>query len=536
MNGPEPNDYYGRMNPAQTYARAVDALNQGNYPLALQLATAVMNQAPTHGGVHFVAGVAALNLQRIGDALKLLYRATELSPQRPDYTSQFARALAAARLFAESLEAADRAASLGPSDPLTFDTLGVVYTQANEHGKAADMFGRAVQLAPNHATFHFNLATSLTFRGELARAEAAYEACLTHDPRYWKAHLALAQLRRQRPDANHIGRLQRLLGTAAATDNVANMYLHLALAKEFEDLSDYELAFTHLATGKRFGRAGRNYTIDRDRKLFAAIESTFSSAIPGESKGDATEQPIFVFGMPRSGTTLVDRILSSHPNVYSAGELQNFSVALKRLSMSRTPDLLDPETIRMGAAADPAALGKAYVDSTRPGTASAPRFVDKLPHNFLYAGHIARALPNAKLVCLHRNPLDTVLGNFRQLFAQTSPYYDYSFDVVDTAHYYVLFDRLIAHWDRVLPGRIHHVSYETLVADQERVTRDLLAYCALDWAPECLDFHENDAPVATASAVQVREPLNSRSVGRWRRYEAQLEPARQVLVAAGISL
>src|SRR5690606_38797954 len=160
-----------------------------------------------------------------------------------------------------------------------------------------------------------------------------------------------------------------------------------------------------------------------------------------------------------------------------------------------------------------------------------PRFIDKLPHNFLYAGHIARALPRARIVCLRRNPMDTCLGNFRQLFALSSPYYDYSFDIMDTARYYLLFDRLVRHWMDVFPGRIHEVGHEALVADQEGETRRLLECCGLDRADAGLEFHRNPAPVATASASQVREPVNRRAIGGWKRYERQLQPVRDFLEA-----
>ncbi|WP_374555300.1 sulfotransferase [Thermomonas sp.] len=523
----------GAFDPRPIYQAAVDALNRADWARAAALAESLVPRIPPHAGVHFVAGVAALQLQRLPEGIRHLQLAVHHNPNRPDYVAQFARGLAMARLTRESVVAADGAEAMTPDDPATLDTLAVVYTQANEHAKAARLFERALERSPGRAVSHFNLATSLTFIGELARAEREYEACLALDPTFWKAHLALAQLRKATQDDNHLARLQAML--AEASDATARMYLHLAQAKEFEDLGDYPQAFHHLSAGKAAGGEGRGYTTARDAVVFDQLRALFAEPVATE-RGFASDAPIFVVGMPRSGTTLVDRILSSHPDVHSAGELQNFGVVLKRLSGSRTPELLDVDTLQRAMQVDPRVLGEAYVDSTRPGTAAKPRFVDKLPHNFLYLGYIARALPNARIVCLRRNPMDTCLGNFRQLFAQTSPYYDYSFDLLDTGRYYLLFDALMRHWHRVLPDRVLEVEYEALVDDQEGQTRRLLAHCGLAWDEACLRFSENAAPVATASAVQVRSPMHRQALARWKRYGSALDGLRDLLEAGGISV
>lgn len=524
--------------PPQIYERAVAALNRGQWAIAAGLAESLLPKIPPHAGVHFVAGVAALQMQRLSDGIRHLQLAVHYNPERPDYAAQFARALAMARLTRESLVAADAAATMNPQDVATLETLAVVYTQANEHAKAVRLFELAVQRAPGRAVGHFNFATSLTFIGQLARAAQQYEACISADPSFWKAHLALSQLGKVTPGNNHLARLESLLGRVAGggpESSEARMYLNLALAKESEDLGDYHRAFIHLTQGKAAGAEGRGYDSARDQALFDLIMDIFPEPIDVQGGCD-DRSPIFVVGMPRSGTTLVDRILSSHPQVHSAGELQNFGVVLKRLSGSGTPGLLDAETLRRGVDIDPEVLGKAYVASTRPGTAVKPYFVDKLPHNFLYLGYIARALPNARILCLRRNPMDTCLGNFRQLFALTSPYYDYSFDLLDTGRYYILFDALIRHWQKVLPGRVLEVHYEQLIEDQEGQTRRILSHCGLSWDPACLRFSENAAPVATASAVQVREPLHRNALGRWRRYGADLDDLRDLLVSAGIRI
>ncbi|MBE2211066.1 MAG: sulfotransferase [Xanthomonadaceae bacterium] len=520
------------IDPRVVYQSAVQALNQGRWPQAFDMGRQLLGIVPGHGGVHFVMGVSALQMRRMPEAMTHLREATRLSPQRADYAAQYARGLAQARLMRQAMEMADKAVAAGATDPLTIDTLGVIYSQGNDNLKAAKLFKQAAEMVPGNASYRFNHATSLTFIGELDEAEREYEACLAIDPKYWKAHLALAQLKKQSTQSNHLERLRSLLDAADGNDQ-PRMYLNLAMAKEFEDMGEYPAAFSHLVQGKKAGGEARGYRSADDQAIFDAITQAFPEAVTS-TNGHDTREPIFIIGMPRSGTTLVERMLSSHPDVHSAGELQDFGIVLKRASGSQTRQMLDVDTIERAREADWKKVGEAYLQATRPNTGSTPRFIDKLPHNFLYAGFIAKALPNAKLVCLRRNPMDTCLGNFRQLFAQTSPYYDYSFDIMDNGRYWLMFDRLMRHWEEVLPGRILQVNYEDVVADQASALAKILEFCGLPWDDACMSFQDNQAPVATASAIQVREPLNNRSIGRWRRYESELAPLRQMLEDAGV--
>ena len=519
-------------NPAEIFANLTDAFNRRQWPLVRQLSGELLPLAPNHPLVCYAAGISSMELGHMPEALDMLYKATQLEPERADFATQYAKALALVRLMRDARIAADRALSLGPSDPPTFDTLGVVFTQTHAHKLAVEAFSRATEMMPHHAPYRFNLATALVADGQMIAAEEQLEASIAIDPRYWKAHLTLAQLNKQTPAKNHIARLTPLL--AQNSDVVdARTYLNMALAKEYEDLSDFPRAFEHFTEGKAAGKETRGYSIKTDEAIFEAMQSVYPRA---NAPGYPTREPIFIIGMPRSGTTLLERILSSHPDVYSAGELQNFAMAYKYAAQSPTPTLIDPETIGLADRVDWHHLGETYLTSTRPATENKPRFIDKLPHNFLYAGLIAQALPNAKIVCLRRDPIDTCLSNFRQLFAASSPYYGYSFDLLDTGRYYVLFDRLMAHWRKAFPGRILEVQYETLVDSQEAVSRELLAFCDLPWDDACLRFEENPAPVNTASAVQVRAPVYRTALKRWKKYEPQLGPLLDLLRSEGIAI
>jgi len=522
------------MDPAQLYAQATAAFSQREWRKALDMATQLLPLAPNGAELHHLAGVSALELQQMPLALQYLQRAMLLYPLRADYATQFAKALSMVNLSADAVTVAERALTLLPLDAQTLDTLGVIYTRANAHARATSLYDRAVALAPSQPNYRYNFAKSLVFLGDLEAAERELEACLALAPWYWAAHLTLSQLRKQNATSHHLDRLQALLPKTTANHD-AQLNLHLALAKEYEDLADYPKAFEHLVAGKAAAMVEPDDSSHRDEALFEAITRTSPRPQPA-SAGFATEEPIFIIGMPRSGTTLVERIISSHPDVHSAGELQNFALALKRASGSRTPQLIDVDTITRAQDVDWRQLGEIYLASTRPDTAGKPRFIDKLPHNFLYVGAIANALPNAKIICLRRDPMDTCLSNFRQLFTLASPYHEYSFDLLNTGRYYILFDRLMAHWKQAFPGRILEVDYETLVDAQETSSRQLLEFCGLPWNDACLNFESNQAPASTASAAQVREPIYRNALKRWKHYEAQLGDLRELLDKAGIAL
>jgi tetratricopeptide (TPR) repeat protein len=520
--------------PAKLYDQALDACNRRDWQSALALSTQFLRQSPGHGGMHYVAGIASMELRQLPPAVEHLRRAVALDPERANFATLYAKALSLAGLPA--LPAADHALSLAPADdPYLLMTLGMIYAQALAHERAADLFRRTIALAPSHAPAYYAMAMSLIFLGEVEAAGGELNTCLELDPSFWKAYLSRSQLRRQTTEHSHLKPLESLLSQQIehGSDPTALVCLHMALAKEYEDLANYPKAFGHMTRGKSIAGLHRGYSSQLDEMLFSAIEKAFFTPDVAVS-GCPSQEPIFVIGMPRSGTTLVERIISSHPDVHSAGELQNFALAFKRISGSRSANILDADTLDRVPLIDWQKLGANYLASTRPGTGHTARFIDKLPHNFLYAGAIARALPNARIICLRRDPLDTCVGNFRQLFGELWSYYDYSYDLLDIGRYYILFDRLMAHWKHVFPGRILEVHYETLIDAQESTTQRLLEYCGLPWDDACMHFEDNRSPVATASALQVRKPIYRSALGQWKKYADQLLGLKQLLDDAGI--
>ena len=519
---------------APDYRHLFAAFNRRDWRLTKALAMPMLAAHPDDAEIHFIAGLAELELARLGNAITLLRRALSLDSERSEFSANLARALSMAGARGEAIAMADMAMRSKPLSAVTLDVLGVVYTSLHAHHVALDAHRKAVSLAPGYAPYRYHLACSLIDTGQIDEAEDEINACLSIQPKFWRAHLALAHIRAQTPSTHHIARLEPLLSDHRGQPE-ACVNLHLALAKEHEDLGNYATSFAHLMAGKKIAREEIDYTIEQDQAIFSAIQSAsldLSDAAPHDSV-----EPIFVFGMPRTGTTLVERILSCHPEVQSAGEIRDYGIALRRASGEDHPvgrGLSGFDGLRH---IDWHRVGELYLDSVRSALAkprTTSRFIDKLPHNFLYAGFIAKTFPHARLICLRRHPVDTCLSNFRQHFAGKLPYYHYSFDLLDTGAYYLMFDRLMKHWQQMFPGKILEVSYEALVSQQRSTSQAILDFCGLPWDEHCLDFHRNSLPVSNASAIQVRSMMYETAVHRWHRYKPQLVDLCRRLEEAGI--
>lgn len=525
---------------ADALAEARAALGRGDFPRAAQLAENLGKAHPDRAEAWFILGMALSETGHVTHALGRIERAVALAPGNAEYLAQQARLLVLLRREDEARVAAAAANRAGSSDPLVLDTIGCVQARLGDHGAAVALFERAVAGKPDSIGFRFNLAASLGFFGRVTEAEAQYEEMVARDPANGQAHYGIAGLRRQTREANHIARLEAAIPNARDHDDLIR--LHYAAAKEYEDIGQAEAAFAHLDAANRAHKARIGYSPERDAALVTELERAFARPDYFTGQGFSDAAPIFVTGLPRTGTTLVDRILDAHPQVTSLGELQAMPLAIKRLSRTASRLVLDAETIAAAGRLAPRAVGEAYVAQAamQTGASTALRegriLLDKFPLNFLYIGHIARALPNAKIICLRRQPLDSVWSNYKHLFALNSPYYGWSYDLMDTARYYDLFDRLMRFWRNEIPGRVLELSYEQLTADQAGQTRALLAHCDLPWNDACLDFHGRTGAVATPSAQQVRRPVNRDSVERWRAYAAHLGEVQTFFHEAGIPL
>jgi tetratricopeptide (TPR) repeat protein len=491
----------------------------------------ILESDPASAEAFTLLAILAADHDNHAKAIELFDRALASEPDHAKALVYKARSLVALLRRDEAVEAARAAARLNPADARTLDTLGVVFSRSGLHTEAVPFYEAATRANPDPANFHYNLGAALQFIGEMDLARNAYEACLERDPRDTRALSAIVQITRQTDEDNEIARLEAAFD--ATSDNAEDaLRIGHALAKAHEDLGHSAKALDWLKRAKAAKWASLSYDPAEDARLFETAMSLADR--PPNQPGYEEAAPIFIVGMPRTGTTLVDRILSGHSLVNSAGELADFGVSLKALAKTPSRYVLDAETLSAAARVDPAALGKMYMDRVQATLGLGGRFIDKLPLNAIYTPAILAALPNARIICLRRHPADTVLSNYRQLFATRFPYYNYAYDIEACARYYVGFDRTIRHFRETLPPeRFAEVRYEGVVADIEGETRRLLDFCGLAFEPACVAFHENTAPVATASAAQVREPLYTRSLARWKRYEDGLRPALDILEAAG---
>jgi tetratricopeptide (TPR) repeat protein len=508
---------------SQLHHLAQQAINQRDYVNAHRYCVDIIQQNPQHADSYFLLAMINVEIGQITKATQLILKALELNPI-DEYFAHLCKCYALQGKMTEALDCAKKVSLEQINNPLTLDTLGVALSRVGSHQKALSFFEKALKLNSSNPAFYYNYAVSSKFAGCFSQAREAFEKAISLKPDYYQAHFALSDLGEVNQVSNHIVRLEQLAEQTTTPD--AALHIGHALAKEYEALGQYDVAFNRLTMVKLAKLNSMQYQCSQDAEIFAASLKLYAKE-NGLQSGCEDKAPIFVMGMPRSGTTLVERILSNHRDVDSCGELQDFGVAVKELSHTSSAKVLDLDTLAAAKKLDMKALGQRYLQTTSAVRGTAGRFVDKLPFNFFYIGLIKQALPNAKIILVQRNPMDTCIGNFRQLFSINSPYYAYAYDLLNIGRFYAEFYRLGQFWQAKQTANFLLLNYEQLTQQPQTQIRRLLQFCELDWQEQCLHVETNKAPVSTASKVQVREPINTSSIGRWRKYGQSTQALQQ---------
>ena len=429
----------------------------------------------------------------------------------------------------KSFEAAsrfiDQSLAINPDYAEAVVASGRYYFDTQQPQRAIDMLKRAIDLEPRHADAYNLLGCALRETGAFDEAISAFEKSIELAPRNTSAIANLAETKTFRsPDDRHLAVLEGMVAAPDILSDDEAMQVHFALGKAHDELNQFDRAFAHMSAACRIKRLGANYAEGDTLELFERIRAEFTRDIVAKFKGagDPSQLPIFVFGMPRSGTTLIEQIVASHPMVKGAGEVRDVHDALVDLRPRVQGQRPYPEMLNDASAGDLAFFGQSVVRRLARRWPQSLRITDKMPSNFFFLGLLRLALPNARFIHARRNPVDTCLSCYSKQFVGEI---NYTYDLGELGRYYKAYDALMQHWREVLPsGSFLDVQYEDVVGDLEGQAKRILDHCGLAWDPAVLEFHKTERAIKTASAVQIRRPIYKSSIERWKNYETHLEP------------
>jgi tetratricopeptide (TPR) repeat protein len=401
-----------------------------------------------------------------------------------------------------------------------YDALAHVSMLLGKHERSNSLYHRVVRIAPDDARFWYNLASSERSFGRLVEAEAACDKAIALDATQHASYLLRSELRVQSESANHVEELESQLSRRDLSDR-SRILLGFALAKELDDLQNFDTAFRWFAESAKLRRRQMAYDVATDEKKLQRIREAFPADFARTSPGNVDSRPfVFIVGLPRSGTTLLEHILTGLPGVRSNGETENFTRALLAAAPKDQGDVFS-----CAAAADPDAVAANYSRLAN-AAASDETIIEKLPMNYLYLGAIHNALPQAKLLLVKRVPVDSCFAMYRTLFGDAYPF---SYDFDDLGRYFAAYERLVAHWRANFGESLHEIEYEQLVKMPASVGARVAEHCGLSWTAQAIEVHKSASVSYTASAAQIRRPIYGTSSGRWRNYRAHLEPLVRAL-------
>ncbi len=483
---------------------------------------------PNHPeALHFL-GVHALETGKNDIAVELISKAL-LS--KPDYVEAYYNlgiALYTQGKLDEAASSFIQATSLSPSHVDAHYNLGNVLKDQGKLNEAIKSFQRVLSLKPDYVDALQNLGVTFSESGKLDESIACYRKALSLRPDYVRAFKGLAFLHKYTDFNDFIPAMEEIYNYKSTITVAERIDLGFALCKVYENIGDYDKSFKFMLDANTLKRGTYRYSFQADQNLFKRIRNAFSPGFFASSYGSGCQDgtPIFILGMPRSGTSLVEQILASHPLVFGAGELGILPALTNGLckgyAKAPFPECvldLDMDIFKK--------LGADYVDKIRKYSKDVEYITDKMPNNFVFVGLIKTILPKAKVIHCTRDPMDNCFSIFKTDFTVT---HGYAYDMAELGQYYNLYRDLMDHWEKTLPGFMYTLKYEEMVSDQQSQTKNLLEFCGLPWDESCMAYHKTERRVRTASLAQVRQPIYKDSIELWRRYEKQLEPLSKAVL------
>ncbi len=520
----------------QLSAIARRAVQANDWATVSACANKILNQDKKSPEGYFLSGLVEKAARRTKKAAAAFSQAISLDARRYDAAIELANQYLMLLRHGEALALLRQYESRPGNSPLYLDMAASTYSRLGLHARAWPLYCKANELQPGIDMFQANLAACAVYLGKIEEAKAIYRGLLGRHPNHQKNHYELSRLEKAK-DSSHVEQMQEILETTQLAAE-KNIFMYYAIGKELEDLERWQEAFQYykmagdavtMVTKKAGYDVGAE--IELIDKIIEICNSDWLAAGIRKTKTDKLQKtPIFIVGLPRTGTTLTERIVSSHSRVESADETFFLQMVIRRVSGVESREHMSPAIIEAAAKKDIGRIAQGYLNAVDYRLSDRPIFIDKLPENFLYLGFIAKAFPDAKMIHLRRNPMDSCFALYKQSF------FKFAYTLENLSRYYIAYDRLRNHWEEVLKDRLIEVEYESLVADHEGQTRLLLDKLGLDFEQACLDFDQNKTPSASASSVQVREKAHTRSVNKWKMFERQLQPLKDYFDEAGISI
>ena len=487
----------------------------------------ILREQPSNATATRMLGNIALDEGRYRMAARLLRNAVKLAPDYYGAWVDLSRALTEFEKPDEAREAISEVIKLDKHLAYPYVLLGNLESKIGDYEEAVTAFETALDRQADHGGALAGLGHALKTIGRQEQAIDRYRRCVQNYPAFGEAWWSLANLKTFRFNDDEVAALETHVDDERLNDE-ARVNLNFALGKAYEDRGALENAFDHYDRGNKLRRPHESYDPVQTEAAHDRIIGTITIELIKSKQAQAKQQndPIFIVGLPRSGSTLIEQILASHSDVDGTHELPDLPRVVRTINQWQIQGKGYPDAVAMLDELQVRELGEQYLESTRRYRQQGARFTDKMPNNFSMVGLLALILPNAKIVNARRHPLDSCMGSYKQLFYRGQ---SFTYDLVELGEYYLEYQRMMDHWHELLPGSVLDVHYENMVADQEKQTRRLIEYCDLPWQEQCLRFYETERAVNTASSEQVRQPIYSKSINSWRRFEDQLEPLIEVL-------